>query len=45
MVEPKIEDNQIEVTNQRISEELRLAKAQRRLSMQEIDDDEEGADG
>lgn len=33
------------MTNQRISEELRLAKAERRLSMQEIDDDGEGAAG
>lgn len=45
MVESTIEDSQIEVSNQRISEELRLAKAERRLSMQEIDDDGEGADG
>lgn len=45
MVEPTIEDSQIEVSNQRISEELRLAKAEYRLSMQEIDDDGEGADG
>ena len=33
------------MSNQRISEELRLAKAEYRLSMQEIDDDGEGADG
>jgi len=35
-----LEDGQIDATNRAINEELRLAKAERRLSMAELEDEE-----